>query len=86
MQVFLTALTGLRAAAWAGDPSPAFGLDQPSLEIKISYQSGEQKRQAEIRFGKSNSGDQHYGMYTEEEGVFLGDDGQVNQLQALLTR
>jgi hypothetical protein len=86
MQVFLTALTGLRAAAWAGDPSPAFGLDQPSLEIKISYQSGEQKRQAEIRFGKANPGDQHYGMCTEEEGVFLVGDEQFNQLQALVKR
>ncbi|MBV9645099.1 MAG: DUF4340 domain-containing protein [Verrucomicrobia bacterium] len=86
IQVFLTALIGLRAAAWAGDPSPVFGFDQPSLEIEIWYQSGEEKRQAKIRFGKASSGDQHYGMYTEEEGVFVVDDGQFNQLQALLTR
>ncbi|MBV8377227.1 MAG: DUF4340 domain-containing protein [Verrucomicrobia bacterium] len=86
MQVFLTALTGLRAAAWAGDPSPEFGFDQPSLEIRISYESDEQKRQAEIWFGKTNSGDQHYGMSTEEEGVFLVDEEQFEQLQALSQR
>jgi hypothetical protein len=82
IQLFLTALTGLRAAAWAGDPNPEYGFDQPSLEIKISYQSGELKREADIRFGKANSGNQHYGMCTDEEGVFLVDDEQFNQLNA----
>ena len=52
IQLFLTTLTGLRAAAWAGDPNPEYGFDQPSLLIKISYQSGEQSREAEIKFGK----------------------------------
>ena len=86
IQLFLTALTGLRAAAWAGEPNPEYGFDQPSLEIKISYQSGEQKREAEIKFGKANSGNQHYGTCTEEEGVFLVDDEQFNQLKASLKR
>ena len=85
IQLFLTALTGLRAAAWAGEPNPEYGFDQPSLEIKISYQSGEQKREAEIKFGKANSGNQHYGTCTEE-GVFLVDDEQFNQLKASLKR
>ena len=86
VQLFLTALTGLRAAAWAGEPNPEYGIDQPSLEIKISYQSGEEKGETEIKFGKANSGSQHYGMCTEEEGVFLVDDEQFNQLKASLKR
>ena len=86
IQLFLTALTGLRAAAWAEDSDPDFGFDQPSLAIKISYQTGEQKREAEIKFGKSNSGNQHYGMCTEEEGIFLVDDEQFNQLKTSLKR
>jgi hypothetical protein len=86
IQLFLTALTGLRAAAWAGDPSPEYGLDQPSLKIKISYQSGEQRGETGITFGKANSGNQHYGMSTEEEGVFLVDDEQFNQMKASLKR
>jgi hypothetical protein len=86
IQLFLTALTGLRAAAWAGDPSPEYGFDQPSVELKISYQSGEQIREAGITFGKANSGNQHFGMCTEEEGVFLVDDEQFNQMKASLKR
>jgi hypothetical protein len=83
IQLFLTALAGLRAAAWADDPNGEYGFDQPSLEIKISYQAGEQKREAQIKFGKANSGHQHYGMCTEEAGVFLVDDEQFSQLQQL---
>jgi hypothetical protein len=86
IQLFLTTLTGLRAAAWAGEPKPDYGFDQPSLEIKISYQAGEQKREKDIKFGKTNSGNQHYGMCTEEEGVFLIEDEQYNQLKASLER
>ena len=86
IQLFLTALTGLRAAAWAGEIKPEYGLDQPSLEIKISYQSGEGKREANIKFGKANSGNQHYGMCGEEEGVFLVDDEQFNALKSSLKR
>jgi hypothetical protein len=83
IQLFLTALTGLRAAAWPGDPNTEYGFDQPSLTIKISYQAGEQKREAQIKFGKANSDNQHYGMCTEEAGVFLVDDEQFSQLQQL---
>ncbi len=86
IQLFFTALTGLRAAAWAGDLNAEYGLDQPSLEIRISYQSGEQKQEVNIKFGKANSGNQHYGMCSEEEGVFLVDDEQFNQLKASLKR
>ena len=86
IQLFLTALTGLRAAAWAGDPNPGYGFDRPSLEIKITYQSGEHQREADLKFGKANSGNQHYAMRTEQEGVFLVDDEQFNQLKASLKR
>jgi Domain of unknown function (DUF4340) len=86
IQLFLTALTSLRAAAWAGEMNPEYGLDQPSLEIRISYQAGEQKRQSDIKFGSANSGNQHYGECTEEEGVFLVDDEQFNQLKSSLKR
>jgi Domain of unknown function (DUF4340) len=86
IQLFLTALTGLRAAAWTGDANPGYGLDQPSLEIKVSYQSGEGKREVNIKFGKANSGNQHYGTCTEEEGIFLVDDEQFNELKSSLKR
>lgn len=86
IQLFLTALTGLRAAAWAGDPNPGYGFDRPSLEIKITYQSGEHQREADLKFGKANSGNQHYAMRTEQEGAFLVDDEQFNQLKASLKR
>jgi hypothetical protein len=86
IQLFLTTLTGLRAAAWSGDLNPEDGFDQPSLEIKISYHSGEENREAEIKFGKATAGSQHYGICTEEEGVFLVDDEQFNQLKASLKR
>jgi hypothetical protein len=86
IQLFLTTLTGLRAAAWSGDLNPEDGFDQPSLEIKISYHSGEENREAEIKFGKATAGSQHYGISTEEEGVFLVDDEQFNQLKASLKR
>jgi hypothetical protein len=86
IQLFLTTLTGLRAAAWAEEPNPDYGFDQPSLEIKISYQAGEQKSEKDIKFGKANSGNQHYGMCTEEQGVFLVEDEQYNQLKASLKR
>jgi hypothetical protein len=86
IQQFLTTLTGLRAATWTGELNPEYGFDQPSLEIKISYQSGEQKREANIKFGKTNPANQHYGMRSEEEGVFVVDDEQFNQLSSPLKR
>jgi hypothetical protein len=86
IQLFLTALTGLRAAAWAGDMNPEYGFDLPSLQIKILYRSIDQKHEVDLKFGKANSGNQHYGICTEEEGVFLVDDEQFNELKASLKR
>jgi NADH dehydrogenase FAD-containing subunit len=84
IQLLLTTLTGLRAAAWVGNPKSEYGLDQSSLLIKISYQSGEQSREVDLKFGAANSENQHYGMSTEREGVFLVDDEQFKQLNASL--
>ncbi len=84
IQLLLSTLTGLRATAWVGDPKSEYGLDQPSLLIKISYHSGEQSREVDVKFGTTNSGNQHYGMSTEREGVFLVDDEQFKQLNAPL--
>ena len=86
IQLLLTTLTGLRAGAWVGNPKPEYGLDQPSLMIKVSYQSGEQIREADLRFGTANAENQHYGMSSEKEGVFLVDDEQFKQLNASLRR
>jgi len=84
IQLLLTTLTGLRAAAWVGNLKPEYGLDQPSLLIKVSYQSGEQSRKIDLKFGTANSENRHYGMSTEKEGVFLVDDEQFKQLNASL--
>jgi hypothetical protein len=86
IQLLLTTLTGLRAVAWVGNPKPEYGLDQPSLLIAISYQSGEQSREVEVKFGTANSENQHYGMTTGIEGVFLLNDEQFKQLNASLER
>jgi hypothetical protein len=37
IQQLLTTLTGLRATTWIGNPKPEYGLDQPSLVVKLSY-------------------------------------------------
>jgi hypothetical protein len=84
IQLLLTTLTGLRAAAWVGNPKPEYGLDQPLLLIKVSYQSSEQSREVDLKFGTANSENQHYGMSSEREGVFLVDDEQFKQLNASL--
>jgi hypothetical protein len=86
IQLLLTTLTGLRAAAWVGDPKPSYGLDQPSLLIKVSYHFGEQTREVDVRFGAANAGNQRYGVSTEREGVFLVDDEQFKQLNGALGR
>ncbi|MBV8642095.1 MAG: DUF4340 domain-containing protein [Verrucomicrobia bacterium] len=86
VQVFLNALTGLRAAAWVGNAKPEYGLDQPSLVIKVWYQSREQTREVDVKFGTANAGNQHYGLSTEEAEVFLLDDPQFKQLSASLQR
>jgi hypothetical protein len=84
IQLFLNTLTGLRATAWIGNPKPEYSLDQPSLVIKISFQSREQDREVDVKFGTANAGNQHYGLSTEEAGVFLVDDPQFKQLNASL--
>jgi hypothetical protein len=84
IQLLLTTLTGLRATAWVGNPTSEYGLDQSTLLIKISYQSGEQSREVDLKFGAANSENQHYGMSTEREGVFLVDDEQFKQLNTTL--
>ena len=84
IQLLLTTLTGLRAAAWVGNPKPEYGLDTPSLLIQITYHSGEQSREINVKFGNSNSANQRYGMSSEREGVFLIDDEQFKQLNASL--
>jgi hypothetical protein len=84
IQLFLNTLTGLRATAWIGNPKPEYSLDQPSLVIKISFQSREQDREVDVKFGTGNAGNQHYGLSTEEAGVFLVDDPQFKQLNASL--
>lgn len=82
IQLLLTALTGLRAARWVGNPKPEYGLAQPSLLIKVAYRTGDQSREIGLSFGIANAENQHYGMSTEQEGVFLVDDEQFNQLKA----
>ncbi len=86
IQVFLTTLTGLRAESWAGDPSPMDEFNQPVLAIKIVYKSGEQNRETEIKFAKLTSGNQHPGLSSDEDGVFVLDDEQFGRLDAALTR
>jgi hypothetical protein len=86
VQLFLNTLTGLRAAAWAGNAKPQYGLDQPSLVIKVRYQSRGQNREVDVKFGTANAGNQHYGLTTEEAGVFLLDDPQFKRLSAPLTQ
>jgi len=86
VQLFLNTLTGLRAAAWVGNAKPQYGLDQPPLIIKVRYQSRGQNREVDVKFGTANAGNQHYGVTTEEAGVFLLDDPQFKQLGASLTQ
>jgi hypothetical protein len=85
IQVFLTALTGLRAASWVGDPRPADEFNQPALSITIVYKTGEQNRETEIKFAKATSANQHPGLSSDKDGVFLLDEEQFGQLDAALT-
>jgi Domain of unknown function (DUF4340) len=86
IQVFLTALTGLRAAFWSGEPSHGTDFDQSVLAIKIVYKDGDQNRETEIKFAKAPSGNQHPGISSDQDGVFFLDDEQFGQLNAGLTR
>jgi hypothetical protein len=86
VQLFLNTVTGLRAAAWVGNAKPQYGLDQPALVIKVRYQSRGQNREVDVKFGTADAGNQHYGLTTEEAGVFLLDDAQFKELSASLTQ
>jgi hypothetical protein len=86
IQVFLTALTGLRAAFWSGEPSHDTDFNQPVLAIKIVYKDGDQNGETEIKFAKAPAGNQHPGICSDQEGVFFLDDEQFGQLTAALAR
>jgi hypothetical protein len=85
IQLFLTTLTGLRAASWTGNPIPADDFSEPALAIKIVYKTGEQTLEKEIKFAKATSGNQHRGLSSDKDGVFLLDDEQFGQLDAPLS-
>jgi hypothetical protein len=84
VQSFLNTLTSLRATAWLENSTQIQGA--PSLLVKIRYQSGETHKEAELKFTGSNPENQHYGMSTEETGIFLIDDEQFKRLNAGLSR
>ena len=86
IQVFLTALTGLRAAFWSGEPSHDTDFNQPVLAINIIYQAREKNGKTEIKFAKAPTGNQRPGICSDQEGVFFLDDEQFGQLNAALTR
>jgi hypothetical protein len=86
IQVFLTALTGLRAAFWSGEPTHDTDFNQPVLAIDIVYQAGEQNGKIEIKFAKAPAGNKHPGICSDQEGVFFLDDEQFGQLNAALMR
>ena len=86
IQVFLTALTGLRAAFWSGQPSHGTDFNQPVLAVKIVYKAGDQNGETEIKFAKAPAGNQHPGICSDQEGVFFLDDEQFGQLNSVLMR
>ncbi len=86
IQLFLTALAGLRAASWAENPGSASEFDQPALAIDIVYSAHNQNYETRIKIAKAAAGDQHPGISSDEDGVFLLDDEQFRQLDAALTK
>ena len=86
IQSFLNTLTSLRATAWLGNSGPEQSVETPSLAVKIRYQSGENGREIELKFGGPNPENQHYGTSTEQNGTFLIDDEQFKRLNAPLVR
>jgi hypothetical protein len=86
IQSFLNTLTSLRAAAWLGNSAPEQSANIPSLVVKIRYQSGENDRDVELKFGGTNPENQHYGTSTEQTGTFVIDDEQFKRLNAPLAR
>jgi hypothetical protein len=86
IQLFLTTLAGLRAASWTGGPGPDDDFNQPALAIRIEYKLDEQNRETTLRFCKTTSGNDHRGIISDEDGVFVIDDEQFSLLNAPLTK
>jgi Domain of unknown function (DUF4340) len=86
IQLFLTTLTGLRAASWTAGPGPEDDFNQPALAIRILYKAEEQNRETTLRFSKTTSGNDHRGMSSDKDGVFVIDDEQFSPLNAPLTK
>ena len=86
VQTFLNTLASLRATAWVESSKWEQNVDNPSLMVQIRYQSGENDREVELKFGGANPENQHYGTSTEQTGAFLIDDEQFKRLNAPLVR
>jgi len=86
VQSFLNTLASLRATAWVGNSPPEQSLNAAALVVRFRYQSDESHRETELRFGGTNSENQHYGTSTEQTGTFLVDDEQFERLSASLVR
>jgi hypothetical protein len=86
VQSFLDTLASLRASAWVGNDYPAQNFDRPSVTVKIRYLSGEKDRDAELKLGGTSPEGRHFGISSEQTGVFLLDNEQFDRLNASLTR
>jgi len=86
VQTFLNTLASLRATAWMESSKWEENVDRPSLIVQIRYQSGENDREVELKFGGTNPENKHYGTSTEQTGAFLIDDEQFARLNASLVR
>ena len=86
VQTFLNTLASLRATAWMESSKWEENVDRPSLIVQIRYQSGENDREVELKFGDTNPENRHYGTSTEQTGAFLIDDEQFARLNASLVR
>jgi hypothetical protein len=86
VQSFLDTLASLRASAWVGNDYPVQNLDSPSVTVKIRYLSGEKDRDAELKLGGTSPEGRHFGISSEQTGVFLLDNEQFDRLNASLTR
>jgi hypothetical protein len=86
VQTFLNTLASLRATTWVDSSKWEQNVDKPSLMVQIRYQSGENDREVELKFGGANPENQHYGTSTEQTGAFRIDDEQFKRLDAPLVR
>jgi hypothetical protein len=86
VQTFLNTLASLRATAWMESSKWEESVDRPSLIVQIRYQSGENDREVELKFGDTNPENKHYGTSTEQTGAFLINDEQFERLNASLVR